>query len=157
MVPVNGFDQIVLRSSSGLQLSSTCTFSPFNFLPGDTGATVISTLNIQTQAASGMLREDSRNQPLYAWIVPGAALLAALGLRRRKIPAALRVLGAVLLLAGCTLGLGACAARYNYFHKPPSGNPGTTLGTSTIVISGSGVASSGSLVTATTQITLTVN
>ena len=157
VVPVNGFDQSVSLSCSGLPLSSTCTFSPVNVLPGANGATVISTLNIQTQAASGMLREDSRNQPAYAWIVPGAAVLAALGLRRRKIPAALRVSGAVLLLAGCTLGLGACAARYNYFHKPPSGNPGTTLGTSTIVISGSGVASSGSLVTATTQITLTVN
>jgi hypothetical protein len=155
VIPVNGFDQSVSLSCSGLPLEATCTFSPVNVLPGANGATVISTVNIQTQAPSGKLRDGSGSGLVYALIVPGAAMLA--GFWRRKMPAALRVMGALVLLLGCSLGLGACAARYSYFHKPPAKNPGTTLGTSTIVITGSGVANSGTLVTATTQITLTVN
>ncbi len=125
------------------------------------GSTAISTLNIQTQAPSGkalgLPNRDSRSSPLYALLFPGAVALIGLGLLRKRTSSALRVLGLALFLVGCSTGLGGCAARYNYFHKPPAGNPGTTLGTSTIAIQGSGVASSGTLVTASTQITLTVN
>jgi hypothetical protein len=161
VIPANGFDQSVTLSCSALPIEATCTFSPVNVLPGTNGATVISTLNIQTQAPSGTatawLQHDAGASPMLALVLPGAAVLAGISLLRKRSRTVLRVLGVAILLVGCSLGLGSCAARYNYFHKPPSGNPGTTLGTSTITITGAGVASSGTLVTATTQITLTVN
>ncbi len=161
VVPANGFNQNVTLSCSGLPLQATCTFSPVNVLLNANGSSAISTLNIQTQApsgkASGMLNRDSHGSPMYAFLFPGAVALIGLGLLRKRTAGTLRMFGLALLLVGCSAGLGGCAARYSYFHKPPAGNPGTTLGTSSITIQGSGVASSGTLVTATTQITLTVN
>jgi Bacterial Ig-like domain (group 3) len=159
VIPANGFDQTVNLSCSGLPIEATCTFAPVNVLLGTNGATAISTLNIQTQAASGTAvgALGHTGSPLLALILPGSALLAGLGLLRKRSRMALRMLGITVLLLGASLGLSSCAPRYNYFHKPPSGNPGTTLGTSTIVISGEGVANTGTLVTATTQLTLTVN
>ena len=161
VIPANGFAQTVNLSCSGLPIEATCTFAPVNVLLGANGATAISTLNIQTQASSGTaigaLRHGWTGSPLLAYLLPGSAALAGLGLLRKRSPKAVRFFGIAVLLVGSSLGLSSCAPRYNYFHKPPSGNPGTTLGTSTIVISGEGVANTGTLVTATTQITLTVN
>ena len=60
----------------------------------------------------------------------------------------------LLLLAG-GMGLSSCAQRYKYYHKPPTGNPGTTPGTYSLVISG--ITGTGStLSTATVTVTLTV-
>jgi hypothetical protein len=59
-----------------------------------------------------------------------------------------------MLLAG-GLGLGACSQRYGYYHKPPSGNPGTPTGTYTLVVTG--ITGTGStLSTASVQFTFTV-
>jgi cytochrome c-type biogenesis protein CcmE len=88
-------------------------------------------------------------------VLPGILALVGLGLARKRAFAKLRILGLFVLLLAGGLGLGACAQRYKYYHKPPAGNPGTPVGTYTITVSGITGAGS-SLSTASVQLTFTV-
>jgi hypothetical protein len=65
------------------------------------------------------------------------------------------MIAVLFLLLASGIGLSSCSQRYGYFHRPPSGNPGTPAGTYTVVISGiTGTGSS--LSTATVPVTLVV-
>jgi len=162
--PSNGFNQAVSLSCSGVPYASvTCIFSPATVTPGaptnsaPNGTPVSSTLTIQTVAPSGAdLREPNRKpQTVYAIVLPGILALAGLGLARKRAYGKMRTLGLFALMLAGTMGLGGCAQRYKYYHKPPSGNPGTPTGTYTITVSG--ITGTGStLSTATVQLTFTV-
>ncbi len=168
--PENGFNQAVSLSCSGVPyVSVACVFSPAQVTPGaptaaaPNGTPALSTLTIQTIAPSGvMLREEPRSGGQLAYAaVPGILALAGLGLTRKrgssfsKAAQATRMIAWLLLLVAGGMGLGACSQRYSYFHKPPQENPGTPVGTYTVVISGiTGTGSS--LSTASVQFTLTV-
>ena len=160
IAPLNGFADMVTLSCSGVPAAATCVFSPITVTPLK-GAVATSTLQIQTQAASGTnasLQHGpfSGSTHLAYALVPGVLALAGLGaLRRRSGLAGLRMLGFVALMAASTVGLSSCAARYNYFHKPPAANPGIAAGTYTITVAA--YSNNGTSVTShTLPVTLTV-
>jgi hypothetical protein len=162
--PENGFNQAVSLSCSGVPYATvTCVFSPSAVTPGPptstapNGTPALSTLSIQTIAPSGASLRDPQgtSRTSYAVVFPGILALVGLGLARKRAYGKIRLAGLFVLMLAGSLGLGACSQRYNYFHKPPSGNPGTPTGTYTLVISGITGAGSG-LSTATVQLTLTV-
>ena len=137
VTPENGFTNMVTLSCSGIPSTAKCVFSPTTLTPLTTAA-VSSTLQIQTQGASGTSASAAKSPSTVAFavVLPGIMALAGLGaLRKRSGIAALRVVGVMLLGAG-GLGLGACSQRYGYLNHPPSGNPGITAGTYTITVSG---------------------
>jgi Bacterial Ig-like domain (group 3) len=139
ITPLNGFTDMVTLSCSGVPSAAACLFSPTNVTPLK-GAVATSTLQIQTEAASGTttsLRPGplSHSEHLTYAILPGVLALAGLGaLRRRSGLASLRILGVVALMAAGSMGLSSCAARYGYLHKPPAANPGILAGTYTITV-----------------------
>jgi Bacterial Ig-like domain (group 3) len=160
ITPLNGFADMVTLSCSGVPAAAACVFSPVSVAPLN-GAVATSTLQIQTQAASGT---NSSLQPgpfsgsrhlAYA-VLPGILALAGLGaLRRRSGLSGLRLLGFAALMAASTVGLSSCAARYNYFHKPPAANPGIAAGTYSITVAA--YSNNGTSVTShTLPVTLTV-
>ena len=152
ITPENGFANMVTLSCSGNPAGSTCVFSPTTVTPLN-GAVATSSLQIQTQGASGTAAENrlprvhDASHIAFAIILPGALALIGIGaLRKRSGVGTLRVMGLLALLAASGLGLSACAARYDYLHKPPSPNPGVAAGTYTITIAayssnGTGVTS----------------
>ncbi len=167
--PENGFNQAVALSCSGVPYASvTCVFTPAQITPGAAttaapgGVPALSTLSIQTTAASGATLRGApgpEGQSVYVAAIPGVLALIGLALARRKSGfgnmAAQRLLSLLLLLVAGGMGLGGCAQRYHYYHRPPEGNPGTPAGTYTVVISGiTGTGSS--LSTGTVTVTLTV-
>jgi hypothetical protein len=173
--PANGFNQAVSLSCSGVPYTSTtCVFSPAQVTPGavkasaPNGTPAISTLSIQTtayggggSAGSSELREHSTPKEIaYGLALPGALGLVGLGLVRKKnlfgkASDPVRMVALLCLLLAGSMGMSSCAQRYHYYHKPPTGNPGTPPGTYTVVITGiTGTGSS--LTTATTTVTLTV-
>jgi hypothetical protein len=158
VTPENGFNDMVTLSCSGVPPSAKCVFNPTTLTPL-TMAPVSSTLQIQTQAASGpgSMLERSPSTIAYAIVLPGALALVGLGaLRRRSGFAGLRVLGIMALLAASGLGLSGCSQRYGYLNHPPSGNPGIAAGTYTIVVSGYASLNGTSVVGHSLNITLTV-
>ena len=148
ITPLNGFADMVTFSCSGNPASSTCTFSPTTLTPLN-GNTANSTLQITTQAQSGAGTQVQSgagvawpgkgfghgSHTAYAIVLPGLLALAGLGtLRRRSGLNVLRVLGLAALLAASSLGLSACAQRYDYLHHPPADNPGIAAGNYTVTI-----------------------
>ncbi|MGH9585792.1 MAG: hypothetical protein ACRD3F_02490 [Acidobacteriaceae bacterium] len=166
ITPQNGFDDMVTLSCSGQPATANCTFSPTTLTPPLDPTTkqpmpINSTLQITTQGASGknsaaVLWPGSGSHIAYAIVLPGLLALVGLGaLRRRSGLNTFRVIGMVALLAATTLGLGACAQRYDYLHHPPSGNPGIAAGNYNITVAA--YSSNGATVTShTLQVTLTV-
>jgi hypothetical protein len=173
--PENGFNQGVSLSCSGVPyVTVTCVFSPSQVTPGaptaknPNGTPAISTLSIVTTAFNGGELRDPRLHPalggssdtVYAIAAPGILALAGLGLTRRrwglrKLSGPTKMIAVLFLLLASGIGLSSCSQRYGYFHRPPSGNPGTPAGTYTVVISGiTGTGSS--LSTATVPVTLVV-
>jgi hypothetical protein len=178
--PQNGFNHAVSLSCSGVPYATvTCVFSPAQITPGaataasPNGTAVISTLSIETTAYSGgELREPGFRRPglhgvdetFYAVVAPGLFALAGLGLSRKRwvqdsdssrSKGAAKVIAILFLLVASGMGLSSCSQRYGYFHHPPEGNPGTPVGTYTVVITGiTGTGSS--LTTATVPVTMVV-
>lgn len=157
VTPENGFNDMVTLSCAGVPAQATCLLSPTVLTPL-TSAAVSSTLQIQTQGASGTAKvEKTRSTVAYAIVLPGMLALVGIGaLRSRSVPGGLRVLGIVALLAASSLGLGACSARYGYLNHPPSGNPGVAAGTYTITVSGYASISGTSVTGHSLNVTLTV-
>ncbi|MBV8631564.1 MAG: Ig-like domain repeat protein [Silvibacterium sp.] len=158
VTPENGFNDMVSLSCSQVPSGATCTFSPTTLTPLTT-APVTSTLQIQTQGASGkaafLPRRGSR--AALAIAMPGILALAGLGaLRRRPGVAGLRVFGFAALLAAGGVALGGCSERYGYLNHPPSGNPGLAAGTYTILVSGNATVSGTSVTVHSVNLTLTV-
>lgn len=161
ITPQNGFNEMVTLSCSGNPAASSCTFSPTTLTP-TSGNAVTSSLQITTQAASGaslvwpMGLSTGYPQAAYALVLPGILALIGLGaIRKRSGWNALGVIGLVALLVSSTLGLSACAQRYDYLHHPPEGNPGIAAGTYTITVAA--YSNNGASVTShTLNVTLTV-
>ncbi len=164
ITPQNGFDQMVTLSCSGNPGASACTFSPTTLTPPLDSTTkqplpVNSSLQITTQASSGkaaVVWPGSGSHIAFAMVLPGLLALIGLGATRKRAGLnKLRVLGMVALLAASTLGLGACAQRYDYLHHPPVQDPGIQAGTYNITIAA--YASNGATVTShAIQFALTV-
>jgi len=159
VTPENGFNDMVTLSCSGQPtVTVKCVFSPTTLTPLTTAA-ASSTLQIQTQAASGtstMLGKPPSTVAL-AIVLPGILALVGLGtLRKRSGIGALRVIGLLALLTASGLGLGACSARYGYLNHPPSGNPGTAAGTYTITLSGYASINGTSVTGHSLNVTMTV-
>ena len=156
VTPENGFNDMVTLSCSGVPSGATCLLSPTILTPL-TPAAVSSTLQIQTQGASGTAKvEKTRSTVAYAIVLPGMLALVGVGALRKRPGAGLRVIGFVALLAASSLGLGACSARYGYLNHPPSGNPGIAAGTYTITISGYASISGTSVTGHSLTVTMTV-
>jgi hypothetical protein len=157
ITPLNGFSDMVTLSCSGNPAGSACTFSPVTLTPLN-GNTVTSSLQITTQAASGasLAWPGSKSRTAYAIVLPGLLALAGLGaMRKRSGLNTLRMLGIVALLAASSLGLSACAQRYDYLHHPPEGNPGIAAGTYNVTIAA--YSNNGATVTShTLNVALTV-
>ena len=157
VTPENGFNDMVSLSCSGVPAAATCTFSPTTLTPV-TSAPVTSTLQIQTQGASGKaFLQKAGSTVAFAIVLPGVLALAGMGALRKKsgLAAGLRVLGFVVLLAAGA-ALGGCSARYGYLNHPPSGNPGLAAGTYAITVSGNATISGTSVTVHSLTVTLTV-
>lgn len=165
--PENGFNQSIALSCSGLPYQSTsCVFTPSSVTPGapstsaPNGTAASSTLTIITQAPSGAelqpLPGGPKSKPLYALILPGGLALAGLAGLRKRYFGAVRFFGLTAMLLAAGIGLSSCAARYNYYHKPPSGNPGTPTGIYTVTVTG--ITGTGSnLTTGSVNLTVAIN
>lgn len=163
ITPLNGFDDMVTLSCSGNPAASACTFSPTTLTPLSAKA-ITSSLQITTQAASGTSSSlvlppaatGSHSRAVYAFVLPGLMALIGLGaIRKRSGLNALSVIGVIALLGASTLGISACAQRYDYLNHPPEGNPGIAAGTYTVTVAA--YSNNGATVTShTLNIALTV-
>ncbi|MGC2162590.1 MAG: Ig-like domain repeat protein [Silvibacterium sp.] len=137
IAPLNGFNDMVTLSCSGNPPASTCIFSPTTLTPLN-GNSVTSSLQITTLAASGasLVWPGSRgSRTAYAIVLPGILMLVGLGATRKRSGLdALRMLGLAALLVASTLGLSACAQRYDYLHHPPEANPGIAAGSYNVTV-----------------------
>lgn len=135
ITPLNGFADMVTLSCSGNPIPSTCTFSPATLTPLN-GNPANSSLQIITQGPAGAHAEWSAEKSHLALaLVPGVLALIGLGaLRKRSGLNGLSLLGLAALLAATSLGLSACAQRYDYLHHPPAANNGIAPGNYTITI-----------------------
>lgn len=161
VTPIGAFADQVTLSCSGLPNSTVnCTFSPATPNPQN-GNPATSTLQIQTQAPSGTnntsnLTDMKPSHIAVAIGIPGMLALVGLGtLRKRSGLNGQKLLGLAALFAAGIFGMNGCAARYSYFHHPPSPNVGTTAGTYNITVAAN--ASNGSnVISHTLNIVLTV-
>ncbi len=143
ITPANGFSEQVTLSCEDLPAQATCNFSPV--IASTASGAFTSTLQIQTQAASGALASPDfglgrPSHTAFAWVLPGMLALAGLASLRRR---SLRGSGLLLSLLGLSilgggLGLSGCSTRYGYNHHPPSVATGTLVGTYTITIFAAG-------------------
>jgi hypothetical protein len=142
VTPSNGFSEQVSLSCENLPTQATCTFSPV--IASTANGPFTSTLEIQTQAASGALTPPDfgvghRDHVAFAWLLPGALALAGFAsLRRRALGRKFHATGLMLVLLAAGLGLSGCSTRYGYIHHPPSVATGTLPGTYTIAVYASG-------------------
>ena len=142
-------------SCSGYPDQSSCSFTPQNIeiLPNTTAAItsdmVISTQAMGTRSMATPLGIGKSNGVAWALLLPGMLGLGGLafGARRRRWLRRLSLIALVGLVS--TLGMTACAPRYNYFNHGPTYNLPTPPGTYTLQVT----AQSSNGVTATTQST----
>jgi hypothetical protein len=136
IAPVNGFSSYVSLSCAGLPLFTTCSFQPSNVSVSASAGR--STMTLDTVAPSGntaLLHHDTGL--IYAFLLPGALGLAALGLAGRS--RSLRTLALLCVAGSLMAGASSCAQRYTYLHRGPTPNPGTPNGNSVIRIFGTSV------------------
>jgi hypothetical protein len=129
--PLAGFNPTVNFACSGLPLESTCSFNPPSLTPN--GATVTTTLTIQTTAPSARLeRLFGRGGLLYALILPGfLGILVAK--RSKQVPGTFRLLcllGTLMLSTMWWTGCGAATSS----GSGGNSNPGTPVGSGAITI-----------------------
>ena len=143
----------VTLSCSGMPDQSSCTFTPENveILPNAT-APILSSMVITTQASGtrGLVVPPAHagSTPVaWAVILPGSLSLAGLAFAVRRRRWLSRLMLAMLVGFVSTLGVTACAPRYNYFNHGPPYNLPTPAGTYTVLIA----AQSSNGVTASTQ------
>jgi hypothetical protein len=163
VTPVNGFNAFVSLSCTGLPINTTCTFSPVSVsaacTTGATGAQTCtpgtSVMQIQTQTPSptAALNSDA-GMRRYAFVFPLLFGLAGLGARKRR---AWRNLALGMVAFAGLMGMTACNQRYNYLNHGPPPNPGTPIGSYTVIIQSSSTTGSETTTPPTQpQITLVV-
>ena len=164
VTPVNGFSAFVSLSCTGLPINTTCTFSPINVqascTTSATGAQTCtpgaSVMQIQTQTPSPN-PTASNNDPgmqRYAFVLPVLFGLATLGAGKRR---AWRNLALGMLVFAGVMGMTACSQRYRYLNHGPPDNPGTPIGSYTVIIQASSTTGSETTTPPTQpQITLVV-
>jgi trimeric autotransporter adhesin len=147
-------------ATTALQLTYTCTGSPnlataeITCTPPNSGqptnATSV-TITVKTTGATTQLRRPFAGSRLvYAFLIPGLfGIFFAAGTRRRGV----KLLGMIVVLGCCSLGLGSCGGGGNSGGGGIS-NPGTPAGNYTVTIT----ATTGGPVplTQSTQFTLSV-
>jgi hypothetical protein len=139
VTPVNGFNQAITFSCSGLPAKSQCVFVPLSVTPN--GAPVTSMLTISTTAPSAALDVSPvrrNNLPLYASLSGTMLGMLWMACRRRsgeKVKSRLRLLAALWFLAVLT----SCGGGGSSQHP---GQPGTPPGTSQITVSATAGSSS---------------
>jgi hypothetical protein len=133
VTPLNGFNQAINFSCSGLPAESQCAFAPPSVTPN--GAPMTSVLTVTTTAPSaalGVPPVQKDHLPLYA-STTGAMLgmlwVACSTRRRARVKSRLPLLAALWLLATLT-SCGGGGGGQN-----PGGQPGTPLGTSQVTVS----------------------
>ena len=156
-----GTPAFITVSCSGLPSESSCALTPENLevLP-DQDAGVISTILIQTQAATAgavpPARPGPKNSPVaWAILLPGMLGLGGLawGARRRRWLQRVSLVALVGLVT--TLGTAGCSPLYYYYNHGPSLPRATPSGTFTVTIAGQ--SSNGvTAITNTTTMQLTV-
>lgn len=143
----------VTISCSGLPDQSSCTFTPQNveILPNATAA-VTSDMVITTEAEGTRSKLNpapmrTSNPVAWAVLLPGVLGLGGLafGARRRRWLRRLSLMALVALVT--TVGMTACAPRYNYFNHGPTYNLPTPSGTYTLNVT----AQTSNGITASTQ------
>jgi hypothetical protein len=131
-VPLAGFNPTVSFTCSGLPLESTCSFNPPSLTPN--GATVTTTLTIQTTAPSARLeRLFGRGGLLYALMLPGFLGILLAKRNGKQMLGTFRLLclvGALMLSTMWWTGCGAATSS----GSAGTGNPGTPVGSSAITI-----------------------
>jgi hypothetical protein len=166
VTPVNGFNAYVSLSCAGLPVNTTCTFTPVSVAAicttavsgAETCTPGSSVMQIQTQAPSPNVAARSSQDagmPRYAFVFPALFGLAGLGVSKRR---AWRHLALALLTFAGAVGMTSCAQRYYYLNHGPPGNPGTPVGTYSVIVEAQ--SSTGSLTTtppAYPQLTLTIS
>lgn len=165
ITPVNAASltapMFVTLSCSGLPDQASCTFTPENLeiLPNATAA-VTSSMVVATVAGStarvAPLKTSNGRPVAWAVLVPGALGLMGLafGARRRAWLSRLCLLAVLGLIS--TVGMTACAPRYNYYNHGPTENRPTPTGTYTLLVTAQ--TSNGITATAeSTTLVLTVN
>jgi hypothetical protein len=136
--PENNFNQIIGLSCAGLPLATTCKFTPAQLTPLADGKNtpLASTLIVQTTAITGGTAGSIQpvgGRPMYALVLPGILALVGLSATRKRLPA-LRMICIAVLLTVSGMSLSSCAARYDYYHHPPTVNKGTPIGTTTLTV-----------------------
>ncbi|UWZ85906.1 Ig-like domain-containing protein [Occallatibacter riparius] len=138
----------VTLSCSGLPDQSSCSFTPENveILPNATAA-INSSMLITTAQGTGSLAKPAikpdSNPVSWAVLLPGALGFAGLtfAVRRRRWMSRMSVIAFIGLVT--TLGMTACAPRYNYYNHGPPHNRPTPSGSYTLKVtaqSSNGVA-----------------
>jgi hypothetical protein len=142
----------VTLSCSGIPDQSSCAFTPENVeIQPNATAAIRSSMLITTARGSASLARPATgagDRPLsLAVLLPGALGLAgfAFAARRRRWLSRLALVAFVGLVT--TLGMTACAPRYNYFNHGPPNNLPTPSGSYTLKVT----AQSSNGVTATTH------
>jgi hypothetical protein len=158
VTPVNASSltapMFVTLSCSGLPDQSSCSFTPQNveILPNATAAINSSMLITTVQGTASLAKPaiKSEGNPVnWAILLPGAFGFAGLAFaaRRRRWLSRMSVIAFVGLVT--TLGMTACAPRYNYYNHGPPHNLPTPSGSFTLKVT----AQSSNGVTATTRYT----
>jgi hypothetical protein len=96
VTPVNGFNQLVSFTCSGLPTGVTCGFSPATVIPA--GATATTTLTFTRSASATLLRRNSRKDGIVLGVLLFGCLLVR---RKRRVVSLLSCFVVLIGLAGC--------------------------------------------------------
>ncbi len=150
----------VTLSCSGFPDQSSCTFTPENveIVPNTVTATTSSmTITTQAKSLAGVTVPARPGSDPVAWaiLLPGTLGLAGLAFSTRRRAWLHRLSLLALIAFITTLGMTACAPRYNYYNHGPPYNLPTPSGTYTLQVtaqSSNGIAAT----TRSTSFALTV-
>lgn len=139
VTPVNASSltapMFVTVSCSGLPDQSSCTFTPatLEILPNTTAA-VTSSIVIATQGPNTRSAIAVNHGVNWAILLPGALGFAGLAFSARRRRWLMRLSLITLVGFVATMGMTACAPRYNYFNHGPNYNLPTPSGDYKVVI-----------------------
>jgi hypothetical protein len=145
VTPVNGFNQALTYSCSGLPTLSSCNFTPNNTAQTTVGLSVATT----APTTARLVRPFGGLGIFYAALLPGLGILLSSSSRRRR-----GILGLILTLGFLTLCLGCGGGGAGSTGGGGTTKPGTPAGSYTVTVN----ATTGgtSAMTGSTSLTLVV-